>query len=59
MKERITLHWDVAKRERPPIAVGEQRNIQPGDLLGYNGKTYKFASMCQEGSVVYADFEEV
>jgi hypothetical protein len=58
MGERITIHWDSAKRERPPMAVGEQRDLQPDARIGYKGKTYRFASLCQEGSIVYADFEE-
>jgi len=59
MTERITVRWDVSKRERGPTARGEKLDTQPGDLIGANGKTYRCASMCQEGSIVYADFEEV
>ena len=59
MRERITKEWDVSKRQRGPTARGEQRDTQPGDLIGANGKTYRCASMSQTGSIVSADFEEV
>ena len=59
MRDRFTISWDVAKRERCPTALSEERRNGTEYYLGYKGKTYKIASMRQEGTIVYADYEEV
>jgi hypothetical protein len=59
MRDRFTISWDVAKRERCPTALSEERRNGTEYYLGKNGKTYRFASMSQSGSIVSADYEEV
>ncbi len=59
MRDRFTISWDVAKRERCPTALSEERRNGTEYYLGYKGKTYRIASMAQVGTRVFADYEEV